>query len=234
MNLSSLTFLRKMRSPHRQFAVIGLGRFGRAVCATLNNLGYEVLAVDTNEIHVSQALTDQIAAHALQLDTTQPSALREAGITDFDTVIVAIGNYVEESIITTLNLKEAGVKNVVAKASSEIHGKLLDRVGADHVVFPEHEMGCDLARSLTSPGILDRFEIDPNHCIAEIIVPQAFDQKTIVDLDLRNRYELTLLAISQDNEPDQFEINPSPVTRLKAGGLMVVIGSNKGLERLPV
>jgi trk system potassium uptake protein TrkA len=183
---------------------------------------------------VSQALTDKIAAHALQLDTTQPSALREAGITDFDTVIVAIGNYVEESIITTLNLKEAGVKNVVAKASSEIHGKLLDRVGADHVVFPEHEMGCELARSLTSPGILDRFEIDPNHSIVEIIVPEAFDQKTIVDLDLRNRYELTLLALSHDNHPDQFDINPSPVTRLKAGGLMVVIGSNKGLERLPI
>ncbi|MGF1566983.1 MAG: potassium channel family protein [Nodosilinea sp.] len=234
MNLSSLTFLRKMRSPSRQFAVIGLGRFGRAVCTTLHNLGYEVLAADEDERRVSQALTDQIAAHALQLDTTQPSALKEAGITDFDTVIVAIGNYVEESIITTLNLKEAGVKNVVAKASSEIHGKLLDRVGADHVVFPEHEMGCELARSLTSPGILDRFEIDPTHSIAEIIVPQAFDQKTIIDLDLRNRYELTLLAISHDNQPEKFEINPSPVTRLRAGGLMVVIGSNKGLEQLPI
>ena len=234
VNLSSLTFLRKMRSPNRQFAVIGLGRFGRAVCTTLHNLGYEVLAADTDERRVSEALTDQIAAHAVQLDTTQPSALKESGITEFDTVIVAIGNYVEESIITTLNLKEAGVKHVVAKASSEIHGKLLDRVGADHVVFPEHEMGCELARSLTSPGILDRFEIDPDHSIAEIIVPQAFDQKTIIDLDLRNRYELTLLAVSQDNQPDKFEINPSPVTRLKSGGLMVVIGSNQGLERLPV
>lgn len=234
MNLSSLSFFRKMRSPSRQFAVIGLGRFGRAVCTTLNSLGYEVLAADSDERCVSQALTDQIAAHAVQLDTTQPTALKESGLTEFDTVIVAIGNYVEESIITTLNLKEAGVKNVVAKASSEIHGKLLDRVGADHVVFPEHEMGCELARSLTTPGILDRFEIDPDHSIAEIIVPQAFDQKTIIDLDLRNRYELTLLAVSQDQQPDKFEINPSPVTRLKAGGLMVVIGRNKGLERLPV
>ncbi|MBD2426729.1 NAD-binding protein [Phormidium sp. FACHB-1136] len=234
MNLTSLTFLRKMRSPTRQFAVIGLGRFGRAVCTTLNSLGYEVLAADEDERRVSQALTDQIAAHAVQLDTTQPTALKESGITEFDTVIVAIGNYVEESIITTLNLKEAGVKNVVAKASSEIHGKLLDRVGADHVVFPEHEMGCELARSLTTPGILDRFEIDPDHSIAEVIVPKSFDQKTIIDLDLRNRYELTVLAVSQDQQPDKFEINPSPVTRLKAGGLMVVIGSNKGLEHLPM
>jgi trk system potassium uptake protein TrkA len=234
VNLSSLTFFRKMRSPSRQFAVVGLGRFGRAVCSTLHGLGYEVLAVDEDERRVAQALTDQIAAHAVQLDTTQPSALEEAGINDFDTVIVAIGNYIEESIITTLNLKEAGVSNVVAKASSEIHGKLLNRVGADHVVFPEHEMGCELARSLTSPGILDRFEIDPDNSIAEAIVPQAFDQKTILDLDLRNRFGLTVLAVSQDDQPEKFEINPSPVTRLKAGGVMVIIGSNKGIERLPV
>ena len=233
MNLSSLTFFRNMRTVNQQFAVIGLGRFGRAVCDTLHSLGYEVLAVDEDERRVAQALSDQIAAHAVQLDTTQPRALKEAGLTDFDTVIVAIGNYVEESIITTLNLKEAGVNHVVAKASSEIHGKLLDRVGADHVVFPEHEMGCELARTLTSPGILDRFEIDPNHSIAEIIVPPAFDQKTIIDLDLRNKFELTLLALSQDNQPEKFEINPSPVTRLKAGGVMVVIGSNRGIERLP-
>jgi trk system potassium uptake protein TrkA len=233
VNLSSLTFFRNIRTLNQQFAVIGLGRFGRAVCSTLHGLGYEVLAVDEDERRVAQALSDQIAAHAVQLDTTQPRALKEAGITDFDTVIVAIGNYVEESIITPLNLKEAGVNHVVAKASSEIHGKLLDRVGADHVVFPEHEMGCELARTLTSPGILDRFEIDPAHSIAEIIVPSAFDQKTIIDLDLRNKYELTLLALSQENQPEKFEINPSPVTRLKAGGVMVVIGSNRGIERLP-
>jgi len=233
VNLSSLTFFRKVRTFNQQFAVIGLGRFGRAVCATLHNLGYEVLAVDEDERRVAQTLSDQIAAHAVQLDTTQPRALKEAGITDFDTVIVAIGNYVEESIITTLNLKEAGVNHVVAKASSEIHGKLLNRVGADHVVFPEHEMGCELARSLTSPSILDRFEIDPDHSIAEIIVPAAFDQKTIIDLDLRNKFELTLLALSQESQPEKFEINPSPVTRLRAGGVMVVIGRNKGIERLP-
>lgn len=234
MNFPSLTFLRQGRSPHRQFAVIGLGRFGRAVCTTLHKLGYEVLAADQEELQVSQALADQIVDHALQLDTTQPNALKEAGILEFDTVIVAIGNYVEASVITTLNLKEAGVRHVVAKASSEIHGKLLNRVGADQVVFPEYEMGCELARSLTSPGILERFEIDPDHSIAEIVVPQAFDQKTIIDLDLRNRYDLTLLALSQENYPDKFEINPSPITRLKAGRLMVVIGSNRGLERLPV
>ncbi|MEM7793960.1 MAG: TrkA family potassium uptake protein [Cyanobacteria bacterium P01_C01_bin.118] len=234
MNLSSLKFFRNLRANNRQFAVIGLGRFGRAVCLTLHGMGYEVLGIDSDENRVAQVLTDQIAAHAVQMDSTQPSALQEAGIPDFDTVIVAIGNYIQESIITTLNVKEAGVANVVAKASTEIHGKLLKRVGADHVVFPEFEMGCELARSLTRPGVLDRFELDPDHSIVEVVVPQAFDGKTIVELDLRNNYGLTLMAISKENAMDKFEINPSPVCRLRAGTLMVVVGANKGIDKLPM
>ena len=236
MNLSSFSFFRNLRSQNRQFAVIGLGRFGRAVCSTLHSLGYEVLGIDSDECRVVQALTDQVAAHAIQLDSTQPAALKEAGILDFDTVIIAIGNYVQESIITTLNVKEAGVPHVVAKASSEIHGKLLQRVGADLVVYPEHQMGCELARSLTRPGILDRFELDPDHSIVEVIVPNAFDKKTIVELDLRNKYGLTVMAVSKEasreGSPEKFEINPSPVNRLRAGSIMVVIGSNKGIDRL--
>lgn len=234
MNLSSLGFFRSLRTKNRQFAVIGLGRFGRAVCMTLNSLGYEVLGIDNEEQRVTQALKDEIAAHAVQLDSTQRLALEEAGIPDFDTVIVAIGNYVEESVITTLNVKELGVNYVVSKASSEIHGKLLHRVGADQVVFPEHEMGCNLARALTRPGILDRFELDPDNSIVELRVPSNFDQKTIAELDLRNKYGVTLLALTQPGSDEKFEVNPSPVTLLQKGAVMVVIGSNRGLERLPI
>jgi trk system potassium uptake protein TrkA len=234
VNLSSLGFFRSLRTRNRQFAVIGLGRFGRAVCMTLNSLGYEVLGIDQNEQSVTQALKDEIAAHAIQLDSTQRLALEEAGIPDFDTVIVAIGNYIEESVITTLNVKELGVNYVVAKASSEIHGKLLHRVGADQVVFPEHEMGCNLARAITRPGILDRFELDPDNSIVELRVPTAFDQRTIADLDLRNKYGVTLLAITRPGHDEKFEVNPSPVTQLHKGAVMVVIGSNHGLERLPL
>jgi trk system potassium uptake protein len=230
-SLSSLSFFRSLRSNNRQFAVIGLGRFGRAVCMTLHHLGYEVLGIDSDERRVANVLTEQLASHAVELDSTEPSALKEAGVFEFDTVIVAIGNYVQESIITTLNLKEGGVAHVVAKASSEVHGKLLKRVGADHVVYPEHEMGCELARSLTRPGILERFELDPHSSIVEVVIPAEFDGKTIMDLDLRKRYGLNLLAICKEGD---FEINPSPVTRLQKGWLMVVIGTNKGIEQLPV
>lgn len=136
MNLSSLGFFRSLRKDNHQFAVIGLGRFGRSVCSTLHKLGYEVLATDIDEKRVSEALTEQIVGHALQLDSTEPAALKEAGIFEFDTVIVAIGNYVQESIITTLNVKEGGVPHVVAKASSEVHYKLLKRVGRRSCCFP--------------------------------------------------------------------------------------------------
>lgn len=230
-SLSSLSLFKGLRSQGRQFAVIGLGRFGRAVCMTLHHLGYEVLGVDTDERRVAQILTEQLVSHAIQLDSTETNALKEAGLLEFDTVIVAIGNFIQESIVTTLNLKEGGVRYVVAKASSDVHGKLLKRVGADHVVFPEHEMGCALARSLTKPGVLDRFELDPNHSIVEVVVPAEFDGKTIIELDLRRRYGLTVLAVSTG---EKFEINPSPVMRLKRGWLMVVIGENRGIDQLPV
>ncbi len=231
MNLSSLGFFRSLRQENRQFAVIGLGRFGRAVCATLHKLGYEVLGTDVDERRVAQALKDQIVAYAVQLDSTDPAALKEAGIFEFDTVIVAIGNYLEESVITALNVKEAGVPNVVAKAASEVHCKLLRRVGADHVVYPENEAGCALARSLTKPSILDRFDIDPNHSIVEVLVPEEFNGKTVAQLELRKRYGLNLLAIGQD---EQFEINPDPNKRLYKGMALVVIGSNRDIDRLPI
>lgn len=137
------------------------------VCETLHGMGYEVLGSDNQERLVNQVLQDHIVDHAIQLDSTDPQALKEAGLFEFETVIVAIGNHLDASIITTLNLKEAGVPNVIAKASSEIHKKLLERVGADRVVFPEYEAGCELARSLTRPAILDWFDLDPEKVLSK-------------------------------------------------------------------
>jgi trk system potassium uptake protein len=231
MSQRSVKFLSNFRKESRQFAVIGLGRFGRAVCQTLCRMGYDVLGTDRDEKIVSQVLADRIVANAIQLDSTELSALREAGIFEFDTVIVAIGNYIQESIITTLNAKEAGVNFVVAKASSETHGKLLKKVGADRVVFPEYDAGCDLAYSLTKPAIVDRFDLDPDHSIVEVLVPQEFDGRTLAELQLRNRYGLNLIAIGKD---DKIHINPAPHERLFKGMLMVVLGCNKDIQRLPI
>lgn len=229
LDLGSLKFLNNLRKETRQFAVIGLGRFGRAVCGTLYNMGYEVLGTDVEEKLVAQALTDKIASSAIRLDCTEASALREAGIFELDTVIVAIGNYLEESIITTLNLKEAGVKYVVAKASSETHGKLLKKVGADLVVYPEYDAGCELAYTLTKPGILERFELDPDNSIVEISIPPEFDGKTLAEIKIRSRYGLNVLAVGNE---DKFLINPPPQYVLSKGLSMVVIGSNKDINRV--
>jgi trk system potassium uptake protein len=231
VNLSSLNFFRSLRKDNQQFAVIGLGRFGRSVCSTLHKFGYDVLATDVDEKRVSEALTEQIVGHALQLDSTDTAALKEAGIFEFDTVIVAIGNYIQESIITTLNVKEGGVPHVIAKASSEVHCKLLKRVGADHVVFPEYEAGSALARSLTKPAILERFDLDPDNSIVELIVPDEFHGRTISELQLRNRFGLNLLAVSKDGK---FIINPEPDKRFEKGSAMVVIGCNRDINRLPI
>lgn len=229
--MKSLNFLTNSRSKTRQFAVIGLGRFGRAVCTSLHKMGYEVLGTDIDEKLVAQVLTQKVASHAIQLDSTEPESLREAGIFEMDTVIVAIGNYLQESIITTLNVKEAGVSQVVSKASSEIHGKVLRRVGADRVVFPEYEAGCALASTLTLPGFLERFELDTQNSIVEVLVPNEFHGKTLSQLDLRKCYGVNVLAIG---DGERFITNPSPAQILKKGLVMVVIGDNKDLQRLPI
>ena len=202
--MKSLNFLSILRRETRQFAVIGLGRFGRSVCRNLHKLGYEVLGTDIKESLVSQVLTENIASSAIKLDSTKPNALKEAGIFEFDTVIIAIGNYLEESIVTALNIKEGGVKYVIAKASSDVHGKLLQKVGADLVVYPEYQAGCDLVHLLTqNPRIIERFELDPDHSIVETRIPQEFHGIAIEELKLRSRYDISVLAVGNN---DKFKI----------------------------
>ncbi len=222
-------FLHLIRQEKRQFAVIGLGRFGRAVCETLHSNGYEVLGVDQDPKLVAEVLADRVVANAVSLDSTDDTALREAGIFEIETVIVAIGNYLKESIITCLNLKEGGVKSVVAKVSSDTHEKILKRLGVDLIVFPEHEAGQDLAYTLTTPAIIDRFKLDPNNSIVEIMVPDEFCNKTLAELQLRKNHGVSVLAIGSE---EKFRINPPPQERLQKGMIVVLLGANEDIRRL--
>lgn len=218
-----------IRQENRQFAVIGLGRFGRSVCETLHRSGYEVLGIDQDEKLVAEALAAKAVSNAIVLDSMDVNALREAGIFEFETVIVAIGNYLKESIITSLNLKEGGVKYVVAKVSSATHENILKRLGVDLIIFPEQEAGKDLAYRLTKPSIIDRFELDPEHSIVEMLVPDQFHNKTLAELQLRKNYGVNVLAIGNE---EKFKINPAPEERLSKGMMMVLIGSTRDIHEL--
>lgn len=227
--MKKTNFLKILRQDNRQFAVIGLGRFGRSVCETLHQSGHEVLGVDQDEKLVAEALAAKVVSNAIALDSTDVNALKEAGIFEFETVIVAIGNYLKESIVTSLNLKEGGVKYVVAKVSSDTHENILKRLGVDLIVFPEQEAGRDLAYRLTKPSIVDRFELDPEHSIVEMLVPENFDGKTLAELQLRKNYGVNVLAIGSE---EKFKINPSPEERLSKGMIMVLIGSTCDIHEL--
>ncbi len=223
-------FWNRRRHQSHQFAVIGLGRFGRSVCRTLKGMGCEVLAVDKDERLVACVSDEAVADHAVELDSTDPGALKDAGLFEFETVIVAIGNFIQESVVTTLNLKEGQVANIIAKASTDIHGRLLEKVGATKVVYPEKQMGEQLARSLVRPNIIERLEVDPENSIVEVRVPDAFVGKSIVDLKLRNEYGISVIALG--HQGSHFEINPNPTAPLAAGMMMWVIGHNDDLNRI--
>lgn len=211
----------------KQFAVIGLGRFGTSVARTLAGMGYDVLAIDQREERVQDIM--EHVTHAVQVDAVDEHALKSLGIRNFDVVIVAIGQDVQASILTTVLLKEMGVRRVVAKANTELHGKVLARVGADKVVFPERDMGVRVARALVSQNILDQIELSPDYSIVELIAPPEFVGKTLQESAIRTRFGVTVLAIRRDRD---IIISPGPAQVVKEGDVLVVVGRNDRLEKL--
>ena len=210
-----------------EFAVIGIGRFGRSVAVTLQQLGHRVLAIDKDEERLRRVAEE--LTHAVQLDATDAEALRGVGITNFDAVVVAIGNYIQESILTTLVLKELGCKKVVAKAVDELQARVLEKVGADLIVRPEKEMGIRVAHLLASPSLVDYLEVSPTFSIEEISVSTRLEGRTLRDLDLRGRFGVSVLLIRRDG---QLLISPPAETVLRAGDVLVVVGENRQLSKL--
>lgn len=213
----------------KQFAVIGLGRFGTSVAMTLHTMGYEVLAIDNSEERV-QEFSNEVT-HVVQADTTDEDTLAALGIRNFDVVIVAIGENVQANILTTLQLKELGVPYIVAKASNKLHGKMLEKIGADRVVYPERDMGQRVAHNLVSSTMLDYIELSPNLNIMEVSVPRVLEGKTLAEADLRAKYEINVVAIKRG---DEIIVPPQPNEKIQAYDILVVVGSIKGIQRLEV
>ncbi|MFD0828019.1 potassium channel family protein [Neobacillus sp. M.A.Huq-85] len=209
-----------------QYAVIGLGRFGLSIATKLFESGKEVLGVDVNEERVDDA--HPYTTHALIADSTDAEALKSIGIRNFDNVIVAIGNDIQASILSVLLLKELGVKKVIAKALNKLHGQVLKKVGADWVVYPERDMGIRVAHQLLSPNVLNFIEISKDYSVEEVKIPEKMTEQTLRELDLRAKFNLTVIAIRHGNE---INITPSPDKKIASGDVLVVIGENSDLEQ---
>ena len=211
----------------KQFIVLGLGRFGSAVATTLIELGHEVLGVDSDEERVND-LKDKIT-QAVQADITEERVLKELGVKNFDAAIVSIGTDLEASILVTMMLKEMGLKYIIAKAQNNLHAKVLKKIGVDKVVFPERDMGARIAQRLITPNIKDYIELEPDYNIIEIEALPEFVDKSLSELDMRNKYGVNVLAIKRDNS---FNISPQAKDVIRKDDFLIVIGETKIITEL--
>ncbi|MEX1029827.1 MAG: TrkA family potassium uptake protein [Paenibacillaceae bacterium] len=211
----------------KQFAIIGMGRFGSSVAKTLYNLNYEVLAIDSDEDRTQEVIN--MVTHAVQADSTDEEALRALGLRNFDVVVVAIGQDIQASILTTLILKDMGVKMLVAKAQNELHGKVLSKIGADKVIYPERDMGHRVAHNLISPNILDHIEISDDYSIVDLQVGPNLIGKNLRQLDIRNKFQCNVMGIK--SAAGKMNIAPNAEDLIKVDDVLVVVGRNEDLQK---
>jgi trk system potassium uptake protein len=217
---------------NRQFIVVGLGRLGISMVSTLDSLGHDVLAIDKWE-GVVQSLADELPnVHLVATDATNEDAMRGLNVEAFDAAAVMIGdNHIEAGILATATLKEAGVPRIVARATGDIHARVLERVGADRVIQPEREIGEQLARSMASPVMLDYVDLGEDEAMIEAQVPRAWLDKSLSELDLSQKLGLTVLALKPEGGQGSL---PHGDTVLHDGDVLVVGGSKKALDRSPL
>ena len=211
----------------KSFVIIGLGRFGTAIASELSALGHEVLAVDVDEERVQQ-VADHVT-HAVTGDGRNIEVLRALGVRNFDCVVVAMGSDVGNSALITLNLKELGVKEVICKAQSHVHSRVLEKIGADRVIFPEYEMGAKLAQGLSSSNVLNFIELSEDYGILELSAPQSWQGKSLRELDVRNRHHVNVIAIRKNGE---LNVAPSPDLPLESGDQVVALGRYEDINLL--
>jgi trk system potassium uptake protein TrkA len=213
----------------KQFAVIGLGNFGSFLATHLYGKGHEVLAIDRDQNHV-QAIKDHVSQAAVA-DATDREALEALGIRDMDGAVVCIGTEMNNSILAVLNLKDMGVKRILAKAMNEAHGRILEKVGASEVLFPEKDMAISLAERLHNPSMLDYLPFTVDYSIMELAPPRDFVGKALRELDLINRYGVQVVAI-KEVIPDRMNMIPTGQFVVKDSDILILLGPNKALDKL--
>lgn len=210
----------------QSFAVLGLGRFGQSVAKTLHELGHEVLAIDENE-SVIQAISDHIT-YAMVGNVTDENVLKAVGIKNFDAAVVSTGKNLESSILVTQMLKEMGIGYILAKAQNELHARVLTKLGADRVVFPEQDMGVRAAHNLVSTNIIDYIELSPDYTIIEISPPKRWEGKTLKELNVRAKHGINIIAIKNGKK---INVSPTADYVINDDDILVVIGSNSDIDK---
>ncbi|AVQ98898.1 Ktr system potassium uptake protein A [Oceanobacillus picturae] len=210
----------------RDYAVIGLGRFGGSICRELSMEGMEVLVIDNDEDKINEY--KNIASHAVIADATDEASLKELGIKNIDHVIVAIGDNIQASILTTVILTDLGIKKITVKAQNDYHEKILNKIGADNVVHPERDMGKRIAHNIISNNILDYLELSDDHSIVEVKAGEKMVGKTLIDLDIRANYGCNVVAIKQGKD---INVSPAAEDVLVEEDVLIVIGSDKDISR---
>ena len=204
----------------KQYIVIGCGRFGSSVAKKMCQLGNEVMVIDKDEDSINNIA--ELVTHTAIVDVTEERDLKSIGLGNFDVVIVAISSDIRASIMATVMAKEMGVPKVVCKAKDELQAKVLYKIGADKVVFPERDMGIRLAYNLASENILDQINLDPEYSIMEIVTPQNWVGKTIIELNLRAKYDITVLAVKTQSG---LKVMPSPNYKMQEKNILIIIGN---------
>ncbi|MCI7814117.1 MAG: TrkA family potassium uptake protein [Lachnospiraceae bacterium] len=211
----------------KSFVVFGLGSFGNSVAVNLCQNGCEVLAIDVNEERV-QNIADQVT-YAVTGNVIDPAIYETMGIGDMDGAIVAISDHTEASIMATIQAKEAGIPYVLAKAKDPIHAKVLRKVGADHVIFPESEMGSRVAKNMVFGKFIDTFELSSDFSMVEMKVPSEWVGKTLKELDVRGRYKINIVGVRQGT---QFHVVLDPDEPLQSDQVLLAVGNNEKLKKL--
>ncbi|ATA68988.1 potassium channel family protein [Capnocytophaga cynodegmi] len=214
----------------KNYLVIGLGEFGKSVAKTLYKNKATVLAVDMSEELIRQALDERIIDDAIILDATDEIALKNVVKDDFKTAFVSVGDNIQASILITLYLKELGVKNIICKAVNHTQGRVLEKIGATQVVFPEESMGEKIALTVLRPTVIEYFKFSEDYFIYEIKIPNNYVGKTLKDLNLRRKYDVNILAVKHSD--GKMNVTPNPETKLNQEDLLIILAKENVIDEI--
>lgn len=210
----------------KSFAVIGLGQFGMTLARELANADYDVLAIDDKDENIQEIA--ETVTYAVRADVREPGILKSLGVQNVDVAVIAIAENMEACVLATMQAKDLGVPLVLAKAMNSLQGRILEKIGADQVIYPERSMGMRVARNLMSEGFEDIFELSAEFSMAEFRLPVEWTGKSLAELRLREKYHINVVAVKHG---DTVNVNLNPSKKLETGCVLVAVGKNEDLDQ---